>query len=44
MKYLTDIPPQQEEYEVIFAALCHIISILRAGVENLFYYTPNSQS
>ena len=23
---------------------CYITSILRAGVEYLFYYTPNSQS
>ena len=46
--YLTDIPRQREEYEVIYGtrrnAECHITSILRAGVEYLFYYTPNSQS
>ena len=46
-QYLTDIPRQREEYEVIYGtrrnAECHITSILRAGVEYLFYYTPNSQ-
>ena len=25
-------------------AKCHITSLLRAGVEYLFYYAPNSQS
>ena len=47
-KYLTDLPRQREEYEVIYDtrrnAECHITSILRAGEEYLFYYTPNSQS
>ena len=46
-EYLTDIPRQREEYEVIYGkrrnAECHITSILRVGVEYLFYYTPNSQ-
>ena len=36
-----DIPRQREEYEVIYGttwnAECHITSILRAGVEYLFY-------
>ena len=48
VQYLTDIPRQREEYEVIYGtrrnAECLITSILRAGVEYLFYYTPNSQS
>ena len=49
LKYhLAHIPRQREEYEVIYGtrrnAECHITSILRAGVEYLFYYTPNSQS
>ena len=41
IEYLTDIPRQREEYEVIYGtrrnAECHITSILRAGVEYLFY-------
>ena len=45
--YLTDIPRQREEYEVIYGtrrnAECHIISILRAGVEYLFYFMTNSR-
>ena len=48
VQYLTDIPRQREEYEVIYGtrrnAECHITSILQAGVEYLFYYTPNSKS
>ena len=48
VQYLTDSPRQREEYEVIYGtrqnAERHITSILRAGVEYLFYYTPNSQS
>ena len=40
-----DIPRQQEEYEVIYGttwnAECHITSILRAGVEYLFYLMTN---
>ena len=47
-QYLTDIPLQREEYEVIYGtrrnASCHITSILRAVVEYLFNYTPNLQS
>ena len=43
--YLTDIPRQREEYEVIYGtrrnAECHITSILRAGVEYLFYFMTN---
>ena len=46
-KYLTDIPRQREEYEVIYGtrrnAECHITSILRAGVEYLFYFMTNSR-
>ena len=46
-KYLTDIPRQQEEYEVIYGtrwnAECHIISILRTGVEYPFYFMTNSR-
>ena len=45
--HLTDIPRQREEYEVIYGtrrnAECHIISILRAGVEYLFYFMTNSR-
>ena len=45
--HLTDIPQQREEYEVIYAmrrnAECHITSILRAGVEYLFYFMTNSR-
>ena len=45
--YLTDIPRQREEYEVIYGtrrnAECHITSILRAGVEYLFYFMTNSR-
>ena len=45
--YLTDIPQQREEYEVIYGtrrnAECHITSILRAGVEYLFYFMTNSR-
>ena len=49
LHYLTDIPRQREEYEVIYGtsarrnAKCHIISILRAGVEYLFYFMTNSR-
>ena len=47
MWYLTDIPRQQEEYEVIYgtrrSASCHITSILQAGVEYLFYFMTNSR-
>ena len=39
--YLTDIPRQREEHEVIYGtrrnAECHITSILQAEVEYLFY-------
>ena len=46
-KHLTDIPRQREEYEVIYGtrrnAECHITSILRAGVEYLFYFMTNSR-
>ena len=46
-KYLTDIPRQREEYEVIYGtrrnAECHITSILRAEVEYLFYFMTNSR-
>ena len=46
-KYLTDIPRQREEYEVIYGtrqnAECHITSVLRAGVECLFYFMTNSR-
>ena len=39
------IPRQREEYEVIYGtrrnAECHITSILRAGVESLFYLMTN---
>ena len=45
--YLTDIPRQREEYEVIYGtrrnAECHITSILRAGVEYPFYFMTNSR-
>ena len=45
--HLTDIPRQREEYEVIYGtrrnAECHITSILRAGVEYLFYFMTNSR-
>ena len=45
--YLTDIPRQREEYEEIYGtrrnAECHITSILRAGVEYLFYFMTNSR-
>ena len=45
--YLTDIQRQREEYEVIYGmrgnAECHITSILRAGVEYLFYFMTNSR-
>ena len=41
VQYLTDIPRQREEYEVIYGtrrnASCHITSILRVRVEYLFY-------
>ena len=40
--HLRDIPRQWEEYEVISAS-CHITSILRAGVEYLFYFMTNSR-
>ena len=47
LSYLTDIPQQREEYEVIYGtrrnAECHITSILRAGVEYLFYFMTNSR-
>ena len=46
-EYLTDIPRQREEYEVIYGtrqnAECHITSILRAGVEYLLYFMTNSR-
>ena len=46
VQYLTDIPRQREEYEVTYStrqnAECHIASILRAGVEYLFYFMTNS--
>ena len=38
LKYLTDIPRQREEYEVIYGTRRN------ARVEYLFYHTPNSQS
>ena len=45
--YLTDIPRQREEYEVIYGMRqnteWHITSILRAGVEYLFYYMTKSR-
>ena len=45
-QYLTDIPRQREEYEVIYGkrqnAECHITSILRAGMEYLFYFMTSS--
>ena len=44
VQYLTDIPRQREEYEVIYGtrwnAECHITSILQAGEEYLLYYIP----
>ena len=47
IKYLTEIPRQREEYEVIYGtrlnAECHITSILRAGLEYLFYFMTNSR-
>ena len=47
MGSLTDIPRQREEYEAIYGtrrnAECHITSILRAGVEYLFYFITNSR-
>ena len=43
VQYLTDIPRQREEYEMIYGTKRNA-SILRAGMEYLFYYTPNSQS
>ena len=46
-RHFTDIPRQREEYEVIYGtrrnAECHITSILRAGVEYLFYFMTNSR-
>ena len=46
MLYLTDIPRLREEYEVIYGTRrnveCHFTSILRAGVEYLFYFMTNS--